>query len=217
MLEREVKLLFPTTAAAREAVVAAGAVLSDALRLQDDSLYDLPDETLRKKGCVVRIRIERWTGRPDTTTLTVKGPVQSSQMKLREEHETRVDNVEALTQAFDALGMRVWFRYQKYREEFSRPGLVVAIDETPVGTYVELEGDEDAILAMTTALGRSSSDFIVDSYYRLFMKRRDELGLAGPFMVFSASAGRVPQGPDAKQHRLVGPRERTDVADKPRK
>ena len=56
MLEREVKLLFPTTAAAREAVFAAGAVLADARRLQDDSLYDLPDETLRTKGCVVRIR-----------------------------------------------------------------------------------------------------------------------------------------------------------------
>jgi adenylate cyclase class 2 len=92
--------------------------------------------------------------------------------------------VEALRRAFDALGMRVWFRYQKYREEFSRPGLVVAIDETPVGTYVELEGDEDAILAMTAALGLSPADFIVDSYYRLFMKRRNELGLSGPHMIF---------------------------------
>jgi adenylate cyclase class 2 len=184
LLEREVKLLFPTTAAAREAVLAAGAVSADARRLQDDSLYDLPDETLRKKGCVVRIRTERWPDRPETTTLTVKGPVQSSQMKLREEHETRVESAEPLMRAFDALGMRVWFRYQKYREEFSTPGLVVAIDDTPVGTYVELEGDEDAILAMTTALGRSPADFIIDSYYRLFIKRRDEFGVAGPHMIF---------------------------------
>ena len=80
MLEREVKLPFPTSAAAREAILAAGAVLANGRRLQDDSLYDLPDETLRKKGSVVRIRTERWTDRPDTTTLTVKGPVQSSQM-----------------------------------------------------------------------------------------------------------------------------------------
>ena len=107
-------------------------------------------------------------------------------MKLRDEHETRVENAQALLQAFDALGMRVWFRYQKHREEFSRPGLVVAIDETPVGTYVELEGDEDAILAMATALGRTPADFIVDSYYRLFMKRRDEFTLTGPHMLFSA-------------------------------
>ena len=186
MLEREVKLLFPTAAAAREAVLTAGAVAARDRRLQDDALFDLPDDTLRKKGCVVRVRIERWTDGTHTTTLTVKGPVQSSQMKLRDEHETRVDNADALLRAFDVLGMRAWFRYQKFREELSAPGVVIAIDETPVGTYVELEGEEDAILAMTTALGRSSSDFIVDSYYRLFMKHRGEFGLTGPHMVFGA-------------------------------
>ena len=188
MLEREVKLLFSTAAAAREAVVAAGAVAARERRLQDDALFDLPDETLRRKGCVVRIRVERWHDGQETTTLTVKGPVQVSRMKLRDEHETRVDNGDALIRAFDALGMHAWFRYQKYREELSSPGVVIAIDETPVGTYVELEGDEDAILTMTTALGRSPSDFIVDSYYRLFLKRREEFGLTGPYMLFSASA-----------------------------
>lgn len=185
MLEREVKLLFPTAAAAREAVLSAGAVAARERRLQDDTLFDLPDETLRKKGCVVRVRFERWTDGPDTTTLTVKGPVQASQMKLRDEHETRVENADALMRTFDALGMRPWFRYQKYREELSAPGVIIAIDETPVGTYVEIEGEEEAIRAMATALGRSPSDFVVDSYYRLFMKRRDEFGLAGPHMVFS--------------------------------
>ena len=31
------------------------------------------------------------------------------------------------------------------------------------------------------------ADFIVDSYYRLFIKRRDEFGIAGQFMVFPSS------------------------------
>lgn len=190
MLEREVKLLFPTAAVARDAVLAAGAVAAHARRLQDDALYDLPDETLRIKGCVVRVRVERWTDAPETTTLTVKGPVQAGPMKLRDEHETRVEKADALLKAFDVLGMRAWFRYQKYREEFSTRGVIIAIDETPVGTYVELEGDEDAILAMTAALGRSPADFIIDSYYRLFMKRREEFGLAGPYMLFP------PTGPE---------------------
>ena len=184
MLEREVKLLFPTADAARTAVASTGAVPAHARRLQDDSLYDTPDETLREKGCAIRIRTERWSDRPDTTTLTVKGPVQPGEMKIREEHETRVEKGDAVQQAFDVLGLRPWFRSQKYREEFSANGVVIAIDETPIGTYVELEGDETAIHAMTAALGRSSADFIVESYYRLFMKRRDELGLRGDHMVF---------------------------------
>ena len=188
MVEREVKLLFPTAESAREAVLATGALAAHPRRLQDDSLYDTADEVLRKKGHVVRIRTERWSDGTTTTALTVKGPVQPGQMKVREEHETRVEKADALTHAFDVLGLRPWFRYQKYREEFSAPGVVIAIDDTPVGTYVELEGDEDSIHVVTSALGRSPADFIVDSYYGLFMKRRDEFGLTGPYMLFSASA-----------------------------
>jgi hypothetical protein len=54
-----------------------------------------------------------------------------------------------------------------------------------VGTYVELEGNEAAILHAATALGRSSQDFILDSYYRLFQKRRDEFALTGSHMLFA--------------------------------
>jgi adenylate cyclase class 2 len=186
LLEREVKLLFPTTESARAAVLATGALAAHPRRLQDDSLYDTADEVLRKKGHVVRIRTERWSDGTTTTLLTVKGPVQPGQMKMREEHETRVEKADALTHAFDVLGLRPWFRYQKYREEFSVQGVVIAIDDTPVGTYVEIEGDEEAIHVVTSALGRTPADFIVDSYYRLFMQRRAEFGLTGPYMLFAA-------------------------------
>ena len=187
MLEREVKLLFPTADAARQAIGAAGASPKQSRRLQDDALFDSPDEVLRKKGCIIRVRTEHWNDGPDTTTLTVKGPVQPGQMKMREEHETRVENASALLQVLDVLELRPWFRYQKYREEFSAADLVIAIDETPVGTFVELEGSEDAIVSMTQALGRSSGDFIRDSYYRLFQTRREQFGLGGPHMLFSGS------------------------------
>jgi adenylate cyclase class 2 len=187
LIEREVKLSFPSAAAARSALLAAGASASQPRRLQDDALYDTPDGSLRTKGCIVRVRTERWPDTADTTTLTVKGPVQPGAMKIREEHETRVDKGDALAQVLDVLGLQPWFRYQKYREEFSAPNLTVAIDETPVGVFVELEGSEAAITAMTAALGRSAGDFILDSYYRLFMKHREHFGLDGPHMLFPPS------------------------------
>ncbi len=120
----------------------------------------------------------------DATLLTFKGPTQPGPMKTRQEYETIVADAGALGQILDGLGFHVRFRYEKYREEFSAPGVTIAIDETPVGTFVEIEGDEHAIIATTLALGRSESDFIRRSYWSLFLEGRAAAGLTGPEMVF---------------------------------
>ena len=189
MLEREVKLLFRSADDARAAIVNAGATPFKLRRLQDDALFDSDDERLRKLGCTLRVRTERDTDGPEPQRvfLTLKGPVQPGTMKVRQEHETAVENGKALAHVFDALGLHVWFRYQKYREEFAATDLIMAVDATPVGTFVEIEGTEEAILSMTRALGRTPADFIVDSYYRLFLKRRDQFGLPGPHMLFAVA------------------------------
>jgi adenylate cyclase, class 2 len=83
----------------------------------------------------------------------------------------------------------VWFRYEKYREEFAHEDVIVAIDETPVGTFVEIEGSEQGIGAMAEALGRSAADYIQDSYRGLFLRYREQFGIAGPDMVFDESDG----------------------------
>ena len=180
MIEREVKLAFRSADDARAAVLAAGASPLRSRRLQEDALFDTADEMLRRRGSALRLRTE--SGR---NLVTLKGPVQPGQMKLREEHETVVGDGEVLVRIFEALALRVWFRYQKYREEYSAAELTIAIDETPVGTFVEIEGSEEAIVTMTRALGRTPADFVLDSYYRLFIKRRAQFGLTGDHMVFS--------------------------------
>jgi adenylate cyclase class IV len=87
---------------------------------------------------------------------------------------------------FEELGLHVWWRYEKYREEYSAEDVTIAVDETPIGTFVEVEGGEHGIMVMTEALGRTPADFVLDSYRGLFIKYRDEFGFAGNDMVFDA-------------------------------
>lgn len=180
ILEREIKLRFASAEEARDAVIATGATPLHGRRLQEDALLDTDDEQLRRQRCVLRVRMENGKSR-----LTYKGPVQPSVMKVREELETVVGDGEVLLRVFRELGLHVWFRYEKYREEFSYEDVIVAIDETPVGVFVEIEGTEPGIDAMATALGRSASDYIVDSYRSLFLQHRDAFGLTSSDMVFA--------------------------------
>lgn len=178
-IEREVKLRFTSAEEAREAVLAAGAVPLLGRRLQEDALYDTAGDQLKARRSALRLRRENGKAR-----VTFKGPVQPDVMKVREELETVVADGDVLHRVFEELGLRVWFRYQKYREEFSHQDVIVAIDETPVGVFVELEGSAQGIGEMTAALGRSPADYIVQSYYSLFLEHRAGREMTGGDMLF---------------------------------
>ena len=79
-------------------------------------------------------------------------------MKLREEIELTVENGSALLCVLERVGFHVAFRYEKYREEFNWKDVIIALDETPIGTFVELEGTENSIHMAADRLGRSPSD-----------------------------------------------------------
>jgi adenylate cyclase class 2 len=183
-MEREIKLRFESADEARAAVLACGATPLHGRRLQEDSLLDNETEDLRRRRCVLRVRMENGKSR-----LTFKGPVQPGMMKLREELETVVGDGDMLLRVLRELGLHVWFRYEKYREEFAHEDVIVAIDETPVGVFVEIEGSEHGIAAMADAMGRLQSDYILDSYRGLFLRHREEMGIAGANMVFDESDG----------------------------
>jgi adenylate cyclase class 2 len=182
-LEREIKLRFGSADEARQAILALGATPLLGRRLQEDALLDTPEGRFREKRSVLRIRMENGKSR-----ITFKGPVQPSAMKVREELETVVGDGVMLLRVFEELGLRVWFRYEKYREEFSLEDVILAVDETPVGVYVEIEGSERGIEAAAAGLGRTPADYIVDSYRVLFLQQRETLGLSGANMVFDAPA-----------------------------
>ena len=65
--------------------------------------------------------------------------------------------------------------------------VIVAVDETPVGVFVEIEGSEGGITAMAAAMDRSPADYILDSYRGLFLKHLAAHGLTAADMVFDSS------------------------------
>jgi adenylate cyclase class 2 len=183
-LEREIKLRFDTADQARQRVLATGATPIRGRRLQEDCLLDTAQNSLYGRQCVLRVRNEG-----GKSLLTFKGPVQPGPMKTREEHETVVADGDTLLTVLQKLGLQVWFRYEKYREEFCAQEVIIAIDETPVGVFVEIEGSEEHIRQTAEQLGKTPADYITDSYRALFLQLRTECGLTTSDMLFADSVG----------------------------
>jgi len=178
-LEREIKLRCASIGEARDAILALGATPVRGRRLQEDCLLDTADEQLHRRRCVLRVRVE-----PGRSILTFKGPVQPSPMKLREERETVVGDGEAMLRLLEELGYRVWFRYQKYREEFGCEDVIIALDETPMGAFIEIEGNEKGIADLAERLGRTPADYLLDSYRGLHLKHCEAHGTPFGDMLF---------------------------------
>lgn len=138
-------------------------------------MLDGPDNPLYRRGCALRVRRDG-----DRAAVTFKGPVLQAAMKLREEIETPVERADVLLRILAAIGFEPRFRYQKYRTELSLPGVIVAIDETPIGVFVELEGAEAGIADAAARLGRTPDDYVRASYRTLFLERRAAAGVEGP-------------------------------------
>jgi adenylate cyclase class 2 len=164
MTEKEIKLRVAGPEAARVAVARLGATLARPRHFEDNVLLDDARGSLRAAGSVLRLRRT-----PTGSVLTFKGPGQFGEgVKSREEVEAPVADADALQVVLERLGFRPVFRYQRYRETYAWRGQEIVIDETPIGTFLEIEGDVAGIEAAAAGLGYSRADYLTDSYVALF-------------------------------------------------
>ncbi len=161
--ETEIKLPFSSPAEAEARVRALGATPERAREFEENTLYDLPGEALRATGRLLRLR--RAGGR---AVLTFKGPVAGEHRhKVRLEHETEVARPEAVASILEGLGYSPRYRYEKYRTTYALGGLEIALDETPIGCYVELEGEPDEIDRAAARLGFAPREYVLSTYRQL--------------------------------------------------
>jgi adenylate cyclase class 2 len=176
-IETEIKLKIENLDHLLDLIRSLNATLAKPRHLEDNTLFDYPEGTLKYKGSALRIRVS-----DQGTYLTFKGPSKiDSTLKVREELETPVENGATVAAILDKLGLVPIFRYQKYRTEYavdvelpslpapaSNGRVLLMIDETPIGNYLELEGSEGVVKAVAGKLGFAESDFIKSTYITLY-------------------------------------------------
>jgi adenylate cyclase class 2 len=147
-------------------------------RAFEDNLVFDRDGELEAKGCVLRLRTDRFGAR-----LTYKGAVSmEGSMRVREERETRVDDGETLRAILESAGFQAVARYQKHREEWRLGAVVVALDHTPLGDFVEVEGEGADKVAKRCGLSLDKAER--RSYLRLYREYREVHPEAPADMVF---------------------------------
>ena len=202
--EIEVKLRVEDPAALRRRLARLKLRPARAGRVHEhNTLFDTPQGGLAQHGQLLRIRKEDLAGKPRTArgaVLTYKGPAVpgagqpqagKGRYKIREELEAAVADPERLRLILERLGLRGWFRYEKYRTSYRPPailgwatGLQVELDETPIGVFLELEGPPEAIDRAAALLGYNPTDYITKSYLVLYLDHCRRQGVPAGDMLF---------------------------------
>ena len=171
MTETEIKLHWNGTAEEVRAFIERhGYTVSAPRTLESDQLFDSSAAALRQSDQILRLRK---TVSPEGKTralVTYKGPATRDGYKSREEIEFDVSDPDTFTLVLHRLGYQPSFRYEKYRTQLrasGEPGLI-AIDETPIGVYIELEGPQDWIDSTADRLGFPAIQFLTVSYASLY-------------------------------------------------
>ncbi|HEY6931087.1 MAG TPA: class IV adenylate cyclase [Thermoanaerobaculia bacterium] len=180
--EIELKLPSRDLDAVRRKLRERGGAAVSPLHFESNDLYDDSQSRLASSGCTLRLRRVN-----NGTILTFKGPARfESGVKRRREHETSITDGDAVEAILAGLGLTRQFRYEKRREEWKLEDCVIALDQTPIGDFVEIEGDPIQIRRVVSALELDSSEAIPYSYAKLYALRRQKDPALPSDMVFPA-------------------------------
>jgi adenylate cyclase, class 2 len=166
-MEIEIKLRVENPEGARRLLVGHGFVVLHDRVFERNLIFDTPDLSLRSSRRLLRLR-----DAGGMVTLTFKGPADAGKHKSREEREVHPDSFDEMETILKRLGYQVTFEYDKYRTEYHRPGIhgIATIDETPAGTFMELEGEADWIDRTAAELGFREEEYILASYATLYVQ-----------------------------------------------
>jgi adenylate cyclase class 2 len=214
-LEIEIKLRIIEPDVVRRRLRQLGAKRVVPRTFESNTLFDTPRNALKRKGQLIRVRIQRTADRTaevpvngaTQAIVTYKGPARgpisnkgkhnprkpTGRFKIKEEAEVSVDNAHRMTRILSALGLRPVFHYEKFRTTYSLPGVPnvkVEVDETPIGSFLELEGTASAIDRAARTLGFSKRDYISKTYGALYIADCRRRGVKSTGLLFPPTKNR---------------------------
>lgn len=167
-VEQEIKIPVADLEPVRTRLSALVGVPAHAAALEENWVLDGPAAPLVQAGELLRVR--RWG---DAAWLTFKGPARfSAGVKSREEIEIRVADHAALLEILARIGFTVLRRYQKRREVWRALASEIALDLTPMGAFVEIEGEPGTIRRAASDLGLDLAAAVEASYVQLWAQYR---------------------------------------------
>ena len=152
-------------------------------RRQVDTYYDAPHRSFADTDEALRIRREEPADGEGVTKLTYKGPLIEAASKTREEHETAVNDDEALQGILAGLGFEPAAVVEKDRTYFSYDGYTVVLDAVDgLGEFVEIdrevpeaevEAAREEAIGLLERLGLDPDEQIRTSYLGLLLAADD--------------------------------------------
>lgn len=180
LMEVEVKVALGPLEPVVRSLEELGASLVHPRSLEDNVLFDQAQEPLWARGAILRVRTYG-----DRAWMTYKEPAPGpAGFKVRREVETLVSDSGRCLVILESIGFRKVWRYMKYRTAYRFEDLQILVDETPIGNYLELEGAQEEIDGFASRMGRSPSDYIVESYRALHQRWCRDRGLDAGDMLF---------------------------------
>lgn len=132
--------------------------------LEKNILFDHKSLRLKRKDWVLRLRHFC-----NKNLLTLKTKTKGKKgFKVREEINLYFEDFEKMKKILKKLGFFEVFYYEKFREEYEMEGLNISLDRTPVGNYVEIEGDYKKIEDFLEKIGAGINQTLSLSYYQIF-------------------------------------------------
>jgi predicted adenylyl cyclase CyaB len=168
--EQELKIPVDDLGPVREGLRSRGARQLSGFEREVNLLFDDQEGSLERSDQVLRVR--RVGGR---CLLTFKGPPTFvGPVKRRDELETEAAEAEVIEEILKRLGLRPVVRYEKDRERWALEGAEVALDRTPMGDFVEIEGPGERLERLAAELELRPERAVCESYVTLWRRYRTE-------------------------------------------